>query len=118
MNHAWTLASEIRFSARDALYGSFSGTAQLHRYEGEHRRLVFGAVITFDGLPKDAQTRLVIEASGLVANAVLKAAGLRPTAKLAGHAVLGIDLGGPIGDVGDIKKQKQNGVWTLAFFRR
>lgn len=118
MNHAWRYNSSVHFAARPTIYNAFSGNAVMHRYAGEHRRLTYGAVIHFEGLTPNQESSLIIEASGIVADALLKAAGLRPIAKLAGASVIGVDLGDPIGDVGDIIGMKQARFWRLAFFRR
>lgn len=119
MNHVWTPVSTVYFVAREVSYrDAFRGEAQLHRYAGDHRRLTYGAVIHFDGLTPKQESKLIVEASGDVADALLKAAGLRPVAKLAGASVIGVDLGDPIGDVGDIAGMTAKRVWRLAFFRR
>lgn len=119
MNHVWGASVHIEFSARETeATPAFFGKATLHIYAGEHAKLAYGAVIAFGGLTRSEEARLMIEASGLVANAILKSAGLLAKAKLAGPSVLGLDLGAPIGDVGDIAKQKESGDWTLAFFRK
>lgn len=120
MNHVWTPLSTVRFIAREASYrDAFQGEAQLHRYVGGlHRRLTYGAVIHFDGLTPKQESSLIVEASGDVADVLLKAAGLRPMAKLAGASVIGVDLGDPIGDTGDLAGMRSTRVWRLAFFKR
>jgi hypothetical protein len=119
VNHIWTPVSTVHFVAREVSYrDAFRGEAQLHRYSGDHRRLAYGAVIHFDGLTPKQESSLIVEASGDVADVILKAAGLRPIAKLAGSSVIGVDLGGPIGETGDIAGMRSARIWRLAFFRR
>jgi hypothetical protein len=110
VNHIWTPVSTVHFVAREVSYrDAFRGEAQLHRYSGDHRRLAYGAVIHFDGLTPKQESSLIVEASGDVADVI---------AKLAGSSVIGVDLGGPIGETGDIAGMRSARVWRLAFFRR
>jgi hypothetical protein len=119
MNHSWTRSASLGFSARATVATqAFTASAVIYRYAGEHNRLMYGAVVTFEALTRDEQAELMTTASGIVADALLKAAGLRSQARLAGAFVIGVDLGAPIGDTGDIAGGRASGTWTLAFTAR
>ncbi len=118
MNHAWTKLRDVNFSAPERSgHDAFKGVATLHAYAGEDKRLMYGVEIRFEGLTRNQEAELMITASGAVADALLKAAGFRGACKHSGPTFLHVDLGGPVGDTGDIAAQKARGVWTLAFVR-
>lgn len=119
MAHGWLLFGQTDFSARPTVATpAFAGSATLYRYTGEHSRLMYGAVVVFADLSRSEQAELMTTASGIVADALLKAAGIRAQARLAGAFVIGVDLGAPIGDTGDIAGGRASGAWTLAFTAR
>lgn len=119
MKHDWTRSASLDFAARATVATpAFTANAVIYRYAGEHNRLMYGAVVTFPELTRDEQAELMTTASGVVADALLKAAGLRSQARIAGAFVVGVDLGGPIGDTGDIAGGRASGAWTLAFTAR
>lgn len=119
MAHGWNRSAQADFSARPTVATqAFAGSATIYRYAGEHNRLMYGAVVTFVSLSRDEEAELMTTASGIVADALLKAAGLRSQARLAGAFVIGVDLGAPIGDTGDIAGGRASGQWSLAFTAR
>lgn len=119
MNHAWVRLRETNFGAPERSgHEAFKGVATLHAYAGEDKRLIYGVEINFEGLTRGEECNLMITASGAVADAIVKAAGFRGTCRLSGSTFLGTDLGSPIGDSGDVAKQRASGVWTLSFVRR
>jgi len=108
----------VEFSAGETRYSrAFSGTAEIFRYSGGHPYIAGAALVRFNAPDAAAARELMCSFSGGVSEAVLVAAGLRGSFRLAPINVQYEDLGGPVG-IAEESLRDGSGVFKIVFYRK
>lgn len=118
VSHSWEDSRTVVFSARATTHSrAFSGSARLVAYTGSDPKIGGAALVSFVEPEAKSAVQLMCSYSGGVAEAVLVAAGLRKTLKLAPISAAYADLGGPVG-IAEDSLRDGTGVFKIVFYRR